>query len=174
MVKEVGFFLVYYYYFFFLKKEVVPRPSYSRPKWSQEAHLHLHSQSDWLLTFSLSNLGRSLVRKPVRNGKERHFLKVFQRYCVCRMGQTDGWINGQTQGRHDNTASKDSYGSAVKLFESFCWWQQRQRNCIKAREQSELRIYSTGCKNANLKQANGLNVILKVADNSLVQFKNKK
>lgn len=40
-------------------------------------------------------------------------------------------------------------------------------------EQSWLRIRSAGCKNANLKHANGLNVILKVADKSFVQKKKK-
>lgn len=31
------------------------------------------------------------------------------------------------------------------------------------------RTHSSGCKNANLKHANGLNVVLKVADKSFVQ-----
>lgn len=110
-----------------------PKPSYSRQESHQEPHLNLHSQSDWLLTFGLSNPGHSLVRKKVINGKERHFLKVFQRYCVCKKGTNrwlDEWTDPRTTWQH--SILKHSSGHSVKLFKSFCRWQQRQHNCIKA------------------------------------------
>lgn len=70
------------------------------------------------LASGLSNPNHSLVRKAVINGKERPFLKVLLRYCICKNGTTDGWVNGQTQGQH--SVLKHSYGQTVELFKSLC------------------------------------------------------
>lgn len=136
----------------------------------QNYGLSYGNKNSWLtqqlLTSGLSNQSR----KAVVNGKERPFLKVFLRYCACENGTTDGRVNGQTQGRRENAASSDA--AQAKLWRYSRVSADGNKDDSTAWRQLEARRWrtqSSGCKNANLKHANGLDVILKVADKSFVQ-----
>lgn len=48
------------------------------------------------------------------------------------MGQTDGWMNGKTQGRHDNTASSSTATATLWSYSRVAADGNRQHNCIKA------------------------------------------